>query len=60
MEMMNKAIEDSSRFQDLLSKMITVEKPQAATVWSDPEIVAWHAEVDRKRKEKEARKAGAK
>ena len=58
MEMLNRAIGDADAFTKMLQKVqrSDTERMQAMRA-IDPEIVAWNAEVDRKRAEKKARKA---
>ncbi len=61
MEMLNRATEDAAAFQDLLRKVqqSDTERMQAVAriTAASPEVLAWNAEVDRKRVEKKARKA---
>ena len=59
MEMLNRAIGDADAFTKMLQKVQSSDTDRAQAVQSvlDPEVVAWNAEVDRKRAEKKARKA---
>lgn len=58
MEMLNRAIEDASAFKDMMRKVAHGEAEAIKAVsQATPEVVAWNAEVDRKRAEKKARKA---
>jgi putative NADPH-quinone reductase len=60
MEMLNRATEDAAAFKDLLTKIqrSPAERIRAACS-TDPEILAWNAEVDRKKAEKALRKVEA-
>ena len=52
MEMLNRAVDGAALFKDMMQKLEAGAAPAAPV---DPEVVAWNAEVDRKKAEKLAR-----
>ena len=59
MEMFNRAVEGAAAFKELLRKVQVSGEDERAAVQSlaSSEVVAWNAEVERKRAEKKARQA---
>lgn len=58
MEMLNRATEDAAAFRGMLDKVTRV--PVQPVSRASPEVIAWNAEVDRKRAAKKAGKVAAK